>query len=103
MLGKLWKAAAVSLALILSSSVTVGAVTVNFGTAAAVATDNIQNWPAAPATVSETAVLLSQVTSRTPVSVKVTCALGDAFSTATRSVISFVVLAGKRYSFMPLS
>ena len=58
MLGKLWKAAAVSLALILTSSVTVGAVTVNFGTAAAVATDNIQNWPAAPATVSETAVLI---------------------------------------------
>ena len=58
MLGKLWKAAAVSLTLILTSSVTVGAVTVNFGTAAAVATDNIQNWPAAPATVSETAVLI---------------------------------------------
>ena len=40
MLGKLWKAAAVSLTLILTSSVTVGAVTVNFGTAAAVATEH---------------------------------------------------------------
>ena len=58
MFGKLRRAAAAAAMLILVSSVPVQAVTVNFGTAAAVATDNIQNWPKAPATVSETAVLI---------------------------------------------
>ena len=56
--GKLRRAAAAAAMLILVSSVPVQAVTVNFGTAAAVATDSIQNWPKAPATVSETAVLI---------------------------------------------
>ncbi len=58
MIKKLWRAAALGLACVLIPSATVQAVTVNFGTAAAVATDSIQGWPAAPATVSETAVLI---------------------------------------------
>ena len=45
------------ISLILPAS-TVQAVTVNFGTPAAVATDNIQGWPKGPDTVSETAVLI---------------------------------------------
>ena len=55
---KLWRAAALALGCILIPAATVQAVTVNFGTAAAVATDSIQGWPAAPATASETAVLI---------------------------------------------
>lgn len=58
MINKLWRAAAAGLALLLIPAATVQAVTVNFGTAAAVATDSIQGWPAAPSTSSETAVLI---------------------------------------------
>lgn len=58
MIKKVWRAAVLGLALFLGSGTTVQAVTVNFGTAAAVATDNIQGWPKAPETASETAVLI---------------------------------------------
>ena len=53
------RAAAISAALILTSSVTVQAVTVNIGTQGTVNTDSIQNWPKAPENIgAETAVLM---------------------------------------------
>ena len=58
MIKKIWRAAVLGLALLMVPTVTAQAVTVNFGTAAAVNTDNIQGWPKAPETASETAVLI---------------------------------------------
>lgn len=55
-------AVAAGMALLLVPASAVQAVTVNFGTAAAVATDSIQGWPKAPDTVSETAVLMDAET-----------------------------------------
>ena len=53
------RAVAISAALILTSSVTVQAVTVNIGTQGTVNTDSIQNWPKAPENIgAETAVLM---------------------------------------------
>lgn len=53
------RAVAISAALILTSSVTVQAVTVNTGTQGTVNTDSIQNWPKAPENIgAETAVLM---------------------------------------------
>ena len=49
---------AAGIAALLIPAVSVQAVTVNFGTAAAVSSDSIQGWPKGPDTVSETAVLI---------------------------------------------
>ena len=49
---------AAGIAALLLPAVSVQAVTVNFGTAAAVSSDSIQGWPKGPDTVSETAVLI---------------------------------------------
>ena len=58
MVKKIWRAGVLSLALIMVPTATVQAATVNFGTAASVASDSIQGWPKAPETASETAVLI---------------------------------------------
>lgn len=55
---RICRAAALTIAAVLTASVPVQAVTVNFGTAATVSSDNIQGWPKGPDTVSETAVLM---------------------------------------------
>lgn len=53
------RAAALGAVLVLTSSVTVQAVTVNIGTQGVVNTDSIQNWPKAPENIgAETAVLM---------------------------------------------
>ena len=51
---------AAGIAALLIPAVSVQAVTVNFGTAAAVSSDSIQGWPKGPDTVSETAVLIAR-------------------------------------------